>query len=192
MQFEAFHNALASPALKAIAAHWDETRLDAPMPSWEQLKPARIASHLTIVWAYRYDRASGQFTGRLAGGRVARAFDRNFRGLPLEEAFPVTLVSRLKDIMGRVVNEPAMGQCAGPLFKHAGRVIHGERIALPLASDGVRADGVLGASAYQYPDYSPESGPVELIFENERWYRVRTAATAKTATGPAAAHRPGP
>jgi hypothetical protein len=173
MQFDTFHNALTSPALKAIAAHWHEARQDAPMPAWEQLQPGRIAPHLTLVWAYRYDRASGQFTGRLAGGRVARAFEQNFRGLPLEEAFSPALAGRVKELMSRVVTGPVMGRCAGPLFKHAGRTFDGERICLPLASDGIHGDGVLGASAYHYPDYNPESGPFELIFEDAQWYSIR-------------------
>lgn len=188
MHFDAFHDALASDALRAIASHWDEARGDAPMPSWEQLKPARIASHLTIVWAYRYDRASGQFTGRLAGGRIARVFDRSFRGLPLEEAFSPAQAALLQETMGRVVNEPAMGRCAGPLFKHAGRVFHGERIALPLASDGIHSDGILGASAYHYPDYCPESGPFELIFQDEVWYPIRAAAGPGPKAPAAVAH----
>ena len=45
----------------------------------------------------------------------------------------------------------------------------GERIALPLASDGVLADGVLGASDYRHPYLE---GPFEMITENEVWEAV--------------------
>ena len=46
------------------------------------------------------------------------------------------------------------------------KIVTGERIALPLASDGVHGDAVLGAS-----DYEPTSitGRVILVHENVKW-----------------------
>ena len=61
------------------------------------------------------------------------------------------------------------GRFTGKLFRQAGRFVEGERIALPLAGDGVLADGVLGASDYRHPHLE---GPFEIITENEVWDSV--------------------
>jgi hypothetical protein len=47
-----------------------------------------------------------------------------------------------------------------------GHTVTGERIALPLATDGTNADGVLGASVYIDP---PAPQAFELIHENIVW-----------------------
>ena len=170
MLFDSFFSALTSPALKAIAAHWHEARGDDPMPRWERLRPARIAPHLTLVWAYRFDRASGDFFGRLAGERVMRAFEKNFRGLPLDEVLPAKIAARSRQMMRRVVTEPALHYVRGDLFRQGLRTVEGERIALPLAGDD--GGGILGASAYDYPDYSPEHGAVEVLLQEGEWFSL--------------------
>jgi hypothetical protein len=176
MDFRQFQDAIASPALQAVVAHWDEARGRAAMPTWEQLRPARIAKHLSLVWAYKYE--GGQFFGRLAGGRITRAFDKNFRGLPLNEAMQPHVAARSHELMSRIVCEPVIYRCTGNLFKHGDRIIDGERIALPLAGDGPGGGGVLGASAYHYPDYHAEDGRVELILDSAEWFSLPPAGTA--------------
>ena len=178
MDFRQFQDTIASPALQAVVAHWDEARGDAAMPTWEQLRPARIARHLSLVWAYKYE--AGQFFGRLAGGRITRAFDKNFRGLPLTQALQPHVAARSHKLMSRIVSEPVIYRCTGNLFRHGDRVIEGERIALPLAGDGGDG-GVLGASAYHYPDYSPEDGPVELILDSAEWFSLTSESGAPAA-----------
>jgi hypothetical protein len=69
----------------------------------------------------------------------------------------------------RVVKEVVGYRSAGKLFKQAGRFVEGERIALPLSSDGVQADGVMGASDYRHPHLE---GPFEILTENEVWEKV--------------------
>jgi hypothetical protein len=172
MNFACFLETISSPALQAVAAHWHEARGTAPMPSWEQLNPSRMAPHLSILWSYRYDRAVGQFVGRLAGSAVAWGFEKNFRGLALQEAWPAVVAERSRLSMTRVISEPAVYRNAGGLFKQAGRTVEGERIILPLAGDGVHGDGVLGASAYRYALRTLSQGPVELIGDAEEWFAL--------------------
>jgi hypothetical protein len=174
MDFRQFQNSIASPALQAVVAHWHEARGSAAMPRWEQLRPARIAKHLSLVWAYKYE--EGQFFGRLAGGRITRAFDKNFRGLPLSQALQPHVAARSHALMSRIISEPVIYRCTGNLFRHGNRVIEGERIALPLAGEGIMGGGVLGASAYHYPDYNADDGPVELILDSAEWFSLTPAA----------------
>ena len=50
------------------------------------------------------------------------------------------------------------------------RTVTGERIVLPLASDGANVDGLLGASDY---DHIPVTEAVELIHEHVEFYSLR-------------------
>src|ERR1700679_28642 len=113
--FAAFQKTLVSPALRAVAAHWDEARKSSSFPSWEQLNPTRIAPYLTILWAFKYDRTSGQFVGRLAGSEITWAFEKNFRGLPLREAWAPGVADQSHEIMLRVISEPLIYLSAGAL-----------------------------------------------------------------------------
>ena len=44
------------------------------MPAWQDIKPARIAAQLPIIWSYSYDQGTDEFTGRLAGDRIVQVF----------------------------------------------------------------------------------------------------------------------
>jgi hypothetical protein len=172
MDFAGFLKAVRSPALQAVIAHWRDARDRVQMPSWEQIDPSRIAPHLSIVWAYRYDQPSGQFVGRLAGNGVGWGSGKNFRGTPLAELWPGAAGEAAHKAMLRAISEPAIYRVAGGLFKHAGRTIEGERIALPLAGDGLNGDGVLGASVYQHPLRTLEAGPAELLSGTKEWFSL--------------------
>ena len=170
--FARFCSTVQSPALQAVVAHWHEARGDAAMPSWEQLKPSRMAAQLSILWSYRYDKALGQFVGRLAGKSVDWGSAKNFRGTPLAELWPTDAGREAHYSMLRAISEPAIYRVAGGLFKQGGRIIEGERIAMPLAGDNIHGDGILGASAYQYPLRTLEAGPAELIAGEKVWFSV--------------------
>jgi hypothetical protein len=150
MSFAAFLSTISSPSLKAVAHHWHDVRAGRRMPSWSDLCPSRIAAQLPIVWSYKYDAPTDSFIGRLAGDRISQIFGKNFRGLPLSElhspeAFP-DVFARCK----RIVMEPALYHANGRVFRHLDRAGQGERIMLPLSSDDVLGDGILGATEYNY------------------------------------------
>ena len=81
----AFFDAIGSADLKQIAAHWREAKGARSMPSWNDIRPSAIAAQLPIFWSYKYDPATEEFTGRLAGERITRMFGKDFRGMPLRE-----------------------------------------------------------------------------------------------------------
>ena len=57
----------------------------------------------------------------------------------------------------------------GKLFKIGDHTTEGERIVLPLASDGLHGDGVLGASDFKH---YPGPGSIELIYDRLEWFAV--------------------
>src|SRR5581483_7312046 len=136
MSFADFERAIVSPALKKIAQHWNSVRAGRRMPAWKDIKPAAIAPHLPIVWAYKYDAASDSFTGRLSGEKIAQIFGKNLRGLSMRDVYPPADYPRLFARVRRVVTEPAFHRNTGMVFRHVERLGIGERIIMPLASDG--------------------------------------------------------
>jgi len=165
--FENFYSHIQSPALRVIAGHWLQARGGKRMPGWSDLSPSGMASHLTLLWAFKYDRASGEFVSRLAGNRIMTGFGHSFRGTPLRDMHPPHVFKICHDYMTRLVSEPALYYCGGKLFKAGDRVVEGERISMPLASDGTLADGVLGATAYEYQN---TGAPVELLLHPVDWF----------------------
>ena len=168
--FDTFLSRIESPALLAIAKHWQEVRSDRRLPAWADLVPSALGPYLTRLWSFRYDARTGEFTGRLAGNRIMVATGHSFRGTTLKELHPPHVYDKSKAELTRVVTGPMIYRCRGPLFRAGGHTVDGERIVLPLAEDGSRGDGLLGASEYPVP---PVTGiPFELISEKVEWYSI--------------------
>ena len=159
-----------SAALQAILRHWHGARGASRLPSFDQLRLYELSGDINRMWVYRYDRRNGSFTGLLAGDQVAKAFGKDFRGMPLEEAHSAKAYLWVHRTLTRVVAEPAIYRSGGNLYRQAGQLIAGERIALPLANDGINPDSVLGVSDYVDPKLT---GPFELLNEKETWLSLR-------------------
>jgi hypothetical protein len=141
--------AIASPALRKVAEHWFSARADKLMPSWSDLRPKAMAAQLPLVWSLKYDPATGEFTGRLAGDRIARLIGKGFRGLPLAQAQTPSAFGAMQPILSLVVTRPALYLGSGNIFRYENAFLAGERLLLPLAADGINPDGLLGATEYQ-------------------------------------------
>lgn len=144
--FSAFMDAVKSPALKAVAAHWGEARGGNLMPSWSDLNPAKIAPHLRIVWSYRFDSGSDQFFGRLVGERLNKIIDGKFSGVALSALHPPDTAKWVDTLCRRAITTPALYAYSGEILVHQDLRLPGERIVMPLAANKHSADGVLGAT----------------------------------------------
>lgn len=178
MIYQEFLASISSPVLRGVAQHWNEARGLRMMPAWESLKPSAITGALSMIWVFKYDRDTGEFTGRLAGERISRGFDRNFRGVPLKELHSAESFPRIYDNVLRLVQEPALAHSQGTLFRQCDRLGIGERITLPLSSDGVTCDGMIGASEYVFPVANHGYGPVEVLVDGERHFSLRQPLAA--------------
>ena len=145
------------------------------MPSWEQLRPSGMAKQLPIIWSYKFDSNTQQFVGRLAGDKISQIFGKNFRGLPLMDAHPASAFPWVHRLLCRVVLDPAIYRSVGRVFKQLERYGLGERVILPLATDGVVADGLLGATDYQYTHLGSSNEAIEVVTESEHWHCLRPA-----------------
>lgn len=167
--FEAFINAVRSPHLRAVAVHWHRVRGVRPLPNWDDLSSSALSPHFDKLWGFQYDATNEDFVGRLAGTHVRDWLGANFWGASLKDIHPPKVFADAHHFLSKVMVTPAAGRCSGKLFTISGKAIMGERIALPLSTDGITGDAILGASDYEYPR---ELGPVEMIHENMKWYAI--------------------
>lgn len=164
MSFADFAASIVSPDLKRVAMHWDEARGARLLPAWRDIRPAAIAPQLPLVWAYRYDPATDDFIGRLAGDVVVQIFGQNFKGVRMSQLQPKIDVSFLLDRCRRVIGRPALFRSNGDIFHQPDRHGYGERIIMPLSDGGGVADGIFGATQYQ-TSYQLRSGAL-----TEQWF----------------------
>lgn len=172
MDFSEFCQSIGSPALRAVALHWNEARGPKKMPSWQDLRPKAIAPYLPMVWSYKFDPVSGDFVGRLAGNRIAQAYGKSFRGLKLSQAHPsADRYASTHALFLRVISEPAIFRGSGRIFQLKGKFETGERIMLPLSGNGLVGDGIFGAT---------ETGqmlvihqPVEAVHDIGEWFSLK-------------------
>src|SRR6185312_6397873 len=171
MDFAAFKARIQSPSLRAIAEHWDEVRGKRRMPSWAHLKTSVLEPHMSKIWAFNYDRGSGEFVGRFAGSTIMVGFGKSFLGTPLRELHSPAIFQISQAYFTRTVNQPACARWSGKLFKIGDLVVEGERICLPMSTAAEHADGVLGASAYDFPVWrTPYT--LELLHDIVEWCKI--------------------
>jgi hypothetical protein len=135
---------------------------------WEEIRPRAIAKHLPIIWSYKYDAENDEFVGRLAGEHIDRFFSHGIRGVPLASVHSKENFPWIFGLFKKVVTTPALYRSAGCIFAHLDRVGLGERIVLPLASNGWKTDGVFGAT-----EYRTAPGPLaqtDTARANEQWF----------------------
>ena len=149
--------AIRSPALRTVFTQWQQARGTRLMPAWRDIDPIAIGRHLSKVWAWRYEAATGIFTGRLAGEEIIATIGTEIRGRTFAECFPAEPASRVEPMYRRVVEGPNLVRAAGHVYILTGGSGIGERLVLPLAEDGVKADGILGVTDYRLKPPEPSA-----------------------------------
>src|SRR5258708_95841 len=157
MSYALLRAAITETALLDVAAHWHAARGARLLPAWRDIDARALGPHLAIVWSWRYDLARGTFIGRLAGEQINGMLGLSIRGKTIEECIPPDAVAVVRERYQAVMDGPSFMLSHGRVFVRAGRTGYGERIVLPLAADGIHADGLLGATVYRL-GVKPEAG----------------------------------
>lgn len=138
---------IKSPALRLLLQHYLEVRGDRRMPSRRDLDAARLGPVLSIIWVNEYVPSAGTFRYRLAGEEVNEIFGVSVAGKLLSDFVGPDRFGPVNDNFLRVIREDAVLLATGPIYSCTDRIALGERLALPLSSDGKNADGILGATS---------------------------------------------
>lgn len=149
MSYELFRAAIKEPALLEVGAHWHAVRGDRLMPAWQDIDAVTLGRNLPIVWGWRYDLSLDTFVGRLAGEEIIAVLGVNIRGRRLETCFPSDAVAVVRQRYRAVMEGPRFMRSHGKIFGRDGSDGHGERIVLPIAADGAKPDGIIGATVYR-------------------------------------------
>jgi hypothetical protein len=167
MSYARFQAAITEPALLEIAAHWHAARGDRLLPAWRDIDACALAPHLPIVWSWRYDFTCETFVGRLAGEEINAMLGVSIRGKTIEECFAPDVAAVVRQRYQTVMDGPSLMVSHGKVFARTGRTGSGTRIVLPLANDGVRPDGLLGATVYRLGMVPTARNGVAIDHHNE-------------------------
>ena len=170
MSFAEFEQSIESPALKAVAAHWNSVRGTSLMPSWSDIRPSAIAKQLPIIWCYVYEPDQDEFIGRLGGEAINRIFGRNIKGAKLSELGAIIDRDRLVERFKRVMREPALVSGFSSMFSRSDQYGVGERIIMPLGADRQASDAVFGATDYHERGNVPSD--LRKLHTREYWFAL--------------------
>jgi hypothetical protein len=167
MSYALFHAAITEPALLEVAAHWYAMRRGRLLPAWRDIDACALAPYLPIVWSWRYDFSRDTFVGRLAGEEINTMLGVSIRGKTIEQCFAPGAATVVQQRYQAVIDGPSLMFSYGKVFASAGRLGSGERIVLPLADDGSRSDGLLGATVYRLGITPTTRDAVQIDHHNE-------------------------
>lgn len=119
------------------------------MPSRADLDAVRLGPALSIIWVNEYEPAAGTFRYRLAGEEVNDVFGGSVAGRLLSDFVTGDRFEPVNNNFLKIIGEEVAMLASGPIYRCADRIALGERLALPLSSDGEKADGIIGATALQ-------------------------------------------
>ena len=140
---------IGDPRLAALLQHWLSVRNGKAMPARRDVDPSRIPAVLAYLFIYDYHADTDRFFCRLAGEEIFAAAGVHGARRFLEELFVPPTLERVRARYSRVVKTPVVIHTKGLMRVASGYRIPGERLVLPLASDGSTADGLIGATIYR-------------------------------------------
>jgi len=141
---------IKTPRLRMLLEHYLEVRGDRRMPSRREIEPLRLGPVLPIIWMSDYEPAAGTFRYRLAGEGVNEIWGVPVAGRLLSDFAPPERFTATNESFLKVLRDETAIIGSGAVFRCSGRIGLGERLVLPLSSDGVAADGLIGAT-YREP-----------------------------------------
>ena len=156
---------LTDPKLKTFVSSWDIARGDREVPRWRDLDVAAMKHVLPFVWAWVYDRENDVFTGKLAGEEILSVVGRGLRGAKAHEFYTPAQYQVFYGWTRRVVVDQVGLVISGQVFSFVGSAAVGQRVALPVAVRGERADTILGVTLFDFSQTRAMSIRNALTFE---------------------------
>jgi hypothetical protein len=165
---------LADSRLRWVYDYWHALAVAAGgLPSIQAFDPLHLSRLLSNLWILEVAPDTHRFRMRLAGESINAVYRRNIGGHYFSEVFQPSEVALMVTRYSRALTEPAIVRAIGAVYVAAGRLIQGERLALPMLGRTGLTDTMLGATFY---DDSPvQPGAVHVLSNEPSFYPVRAA-----------------
>ncbi len=137
---------LSDRRLALFLEHYLDVRGPRLMPRRNDIDALRLGPVLPYIWLSDYEEAQGTFRYRLAGEEVNAVFGTRITGLLLSDMVMGERFSAVNSLFLRVLTERMALHAEGPVYRCTDKMTLGERLVLPLSSDGVTADGLVGVT----------------------------------------------
>lgn len=139
-----------APVLQAILAYWQsKCGADGRLPSRRDLDPLELRGLLPNI--YLIDVVEdGRFRVRLMGEAHVEVYGPGLVGRVIDDIFPAGVAAEFNRLYAAVVRrrEPVINRGQVTWLKSFDWMRY-EGLHAPLASDGVKIDGILGAGAFE-------------------------------------------
>jgi hypothetical protein len=139
-----------APPLFRLLSYWWAQRAGGLVPERRAFDPAAVAHLLGSFWICEREAETRRFRLRLIGEEVHALVGRRVTGAYVEDVFAPHRGEVVKFLV-HVTETPAIHYSAGPLYRGEDGAMTGERLALPMAEDGV-VRFVYGATVYALGD----------------------------------------
>ena len=178
MEYSGFHietpPVLADARLQSLYEYWAALgRAAGGLPSIQAFDPLHLPRLLSNLWILEVAHDTQRFRMRLAGESINSVYRRNIGGQYFSDVFQSSEVALMVARYTRTLTEPAIVRAIGAVYVAAGRLIQGERLALPMVGRTGFTDTMLGATFYD--ERTVEPGAVHVLSNEPTFYPVRAA-----------------
>lgn len=146
--------------LHALLRYWLSLQVKGRVPERKDFDPVRIPSLLSHFWVIQREVATGRYKFLLAGEQIRALFNRRVADVYIDDLFK-DHDTAMNIALSEVMDTPAIHYAVGPLYRAGMYPLHTERLALPMAEDGV-VTCVYGSTLYRRPTAAP-STDIEFI-----------------------------
>jgi hypothetical protein len=165
---------LADARLRSLYEYWHALGVAAGgLPQVQALDPLHLPRLLSNLWILEVAPDTQRFRMRLAGESINAVYRRNIGGQYFSDVFQPSEVALMVARYTRTLTEPAIVRAIGTVYVAAGRLIQGERLALPMLGRSGYTDTMLGATFYD--ERTVEPGAVRVLSNEPSFYPVRAA-----------------
>jgi hypothetical protein len=165
---------LADERLRSLYEYWVALgRAAGGLPPLQSFDPLHLPRLLSNLWILEVAQDTHRFRMRLAGESINAVYRRNIGGQYFSDVFQSSEVALMVERYSRALGEPAIVRATGAVYVAAGRLMQGERLALPMLGRSGLTDIMLGATFYD--ERTIEPGAVHVLRNEPAFYPVRAA-----------------
>ncbi len=141
---------IVNPRLRLLYAHWNDIRGGRLLPIRRSVDPVQIPTVLSSTFLCDYEADTGRLRYSLVGEDIRSRYADEITGSYQDQLFEGAAREAHLERTRIVMETPALYHARGDVYGFAGRHGTGERLALPLSSDGETPDSLIGATVFHW------------------------------------------